>query len=438
MNVVSAKEIFEKNRRFDLIYKILFIEHINDEEPIYSYYKSLYLKSIATFNNFYEEEPKKESDIDFIESFITTYKQICENGYNNEYPVPVNNELQLYDGAHRLSIATVFNLDIPIEYMEHSDIFDYKFFKKRKIDNDLADIGALEYVKHNNYAHIVQVFPVVDSKMDSFIEGVLEQHGFIYYKKEFPISYNGIVRIKRVNYGSENWAGNRGNDFAGLKSHALNCLGLHKMRVYVFVCESTEKARLAKTIIREKLNSGNFPIHINDRHEEALELANIYFNRNAIDWINSGKYSIDFDEIADEVIKYCEDNQIPLDDLCVSSSSVINIYGMRKADDIDCICKSKYRIVDYGRISSHLSENKYYSKPFDELVTNYNDNFVLHGVKFLSMHQLRLFKSHRHEWPKDFKDLYLILIRRRLNKGFNYINTALYYIPKGFVLRLRK
>ncbi len=407
-----------------------------NDDAASSYYKELYLKSIACFNDFYEDEPRKTCKEDFLDSFLNTYYAIKENGYSDEYAIPVNKELQLYDGAHRLSVATYLNIDIPVKYMAHSDCFDYKFFRKRHISSELADIGALEYVKHNDKAHIVQVFPMVNTKLDKFIENVLEEYGFIYYKKEFPITYNGVVRIKRINYGKEEWVGNIDNNYAGLRQHALSCMGYHKMRVYVFVCDSVEAAVKAKSKIRKKIKHGNFPIHINDSHDEAEKLANIFFDKNGLDWINSTRFSFDFNDTINEVKTYCSNN-IPLSDLCVSSSSVLNLYGLRKAEDIDCISTNHYRVVDFGRVSSHQSEKKYYSKSFNTLIFDYSNHFLVDGVKFLSMKQLLLFKIRRHEWPKDFKDIWLIVGKKSIRKAINYIKTGLVYTPFGIVKKIR-
>ena len=289
MQMISAKSLFEKNRRFDLIYKIMYLENINSCSEKREYYKKLYCQSIKTFNSFKEDD--KCTKEDFINSFEKNYNSIVQNGFNPEKAIPVNDDLQLYDGAHRLSIAYTLGLDVPIVNVDHNDIFDYVFFKNRSINNKLADIGALEYVKRNKNAHIVQVFPIVSSNLDSFIEATLNSYGFIYYKKRLHVSYSGLIRIKQINYGQEEWAGGLEEDYKGLKNHAFNCLGYGTLRVYVFVCEDNNKAIDAKKVIRDKIGNGNFPIHINDNHSEAMALANIYFNKNGLDWINSTPYN---------------------------------------------------------------------------------------------------------------------------------------------------
>lgn len=426
MEKISAQYLLYNCKRFDLIYKLLLLEHINDTKENVDYYTNLYLESIKAFNGFYEDYPRKISKQDFFDSFLKTYDSILTNGFDSDSPIPVNRDLLVYDGAHRLAIAAFLGIDVPIVIKDHNDLFDYKFFEKRGIDKRLADIGSLEFVRHYEKAHIVQVFPMVSKKMDMYIEDTLEKYGYIYYKKEFYINYNGIVRIKQVNYGKEEWAGNQKNDYQGLKKHAANCVGINMMRIYVFVCDSIDNAINAKTEIRHRLKVGNYPIHINDNHEEAVRLANLYFNDNGIDWLKSSPYNVIFDNIIGEFKDYCRKCSISMNSVCISSSAVLKIYGLRDAEDIDCIHNSDFCFVDMGNVSSHKTEERYYPDAFNRLINNHFCYLQIDGVKFLSLQQVKKFKLQRHEWPKDFKDIFLILIVKKCKELFMDLETLCY------------
>lgn len=432
MEYISAKELFRKNVRFDLIYKILYLEHLNDSEENRQYYESLYIDSIRYFNGFYEKEPLKQSKEDFLNSFRQNYMSIKQKGYDPQQPIPINDNYQLYDGAHRLCIAYALNLDIPVRFMAHEDIFNYKFFMAKKMDSSLADIGALEYVKHNNNSYIAQVFPIVPAGLDDYIENVLNKYGFVYYKKTFHVNYNALVKIKQLNYGTEHWAGNKENDFAGLKQHALECLEHRKMRVYVFVAASKADTILAKKEIRDEIKKGNFPIHISDDHEETQKLAEIYFNPSGIDWLNSSPYRElpQISEIKSQFNEYCRTFQKDRNSICVSGSSILALYGLRKSMDIDCIHNDSETVEEWNLISSHDTEAKYYPDSFNHLVDRHHNYLMIDGIKFLTLKNMVGFKLRRHEFIKDYKDIYYMVIVKNWKKLKNNIFTYCYHLPR--------
>ncbi len=442
MNLVSSKKLFQQSRRFDLIYKILYLEHIDSPKEQRDYYKKIYLESIKVFNGFFEDDKKNASD--FIDAFENNYHSIKEKGFDFNMAIPVNKGYQLYDGAHRLAIAYSLGMDVPIEVIEHNDVFDYKFFDKRHISRELADIGTLEYVIHNENAHVVQVFPVVNRKMDCTIENILEEYGFIYTKKIIRLSYNALVNIKKINYGKEKWAGNASNRYDGLCKHAYNCIDYGGMRVYVFVCESIEKAVAAKKKIRSLFDMGNFPVHINDDHEEAVQLANIYFNKNGLDWLfstpfrNATNQEGNVIELNDYFLKF----GISPNEICVTGSGVLSAYGLRQSDDIDCISLKENMIIEYGNISSHESERRFYSNSFPKLICEHHNYFVISGIKYLSISNIARFKLKRHEFFKDIKDLFLIIGWRNARRIWYQLYTNIILIPvlkcKRIAVRIRK
>lgn len=437
MKHISARKLFEINNRFDLIYKILFLENFSNPKTK-NYYAKIYLDSIKTFNDYSEDDKKTAGD--FLNAFVKTYTSIKSNGYDSKFAIPVNEGFQLYDGAHRLSIAYNLDMDVPYKIIKHNDVYDYKFFKRRRISRELADIGALEYVTHNHNAHIVQVFPLVNHCYDKKIEDILSKYGFIYYKKEIWVNLNGLIKIKQVNYGNEEWAGDPENGYSGLKKHAKECLGYERLRVYVFVCTSLDDAILAKAEVRKLINRGNFPIHINDSHDEAVNLANLFFNDNAIDWLNSAPYNNTKNQIqiSTEFKEYCKKHKFNNNDICVSGSSILAMYGLRNSSDIDCISRSAVNIVEDGNVSSHETERYYYTDIFDNLVSHYPNFMTIDCIKYLSLKNILWFKIKRHEIFKDVKDILLIIVVKNLIKIYLNLSTFLYFTPVALMKRVKR
>ena len=108
----------------------------------------------------------------------------------------------------------------------------------------------------------------------------LNKYGFIYYKKDVYLNYNGYVNIKKLSYGSdmwgkESWIGTSKNKYSGAQKHAQKSFGNGKnpLRAYVFVCDNLDNVLKAKAEIREIFKIGNESIHINDTRKEAIALA---------------------------------------------------------------------------------------------------------------------------------------------------------------------
>lgn len=429
LEIISSKKLFESNNRFDLVYKILYLKNLDSSANKRKYYEKLYLESIKAFNNY--QEDNKKCALDFVNSFVQNYRNIKTNGFDPKYAIPINRNYQIYDGAHRLSISYVLGLNVYVKNFEHSDVFDYNFFDSKKMTLKLKDIGALEYVKLNSCAHIVQIFPIVRSKYDSSIESILKKYGFIYYKKKILLNYNALINLKKINYGSESWAGNSTNNYSGLRFHANNCIGYGYLRVFIFVCKSLQDAKSAKSEIRKMLGLGNFPIHINDEHSEAVNLANIYFNSNALDWCRSTSYKsyTNYFQNQNIIKNYCYKYKINLNDILIVGSSILALYNLRKSADIDCIYNDNVNFIEDEDMSSHKSEKRFYPKEFCRLIAEHNNFFVINGIKYLSINNLLLFKLRRFEIFKDIVDIFLICVVKNSRKFLSYSYLYLVLIP---------
>ena len=288
---VNALYLFLKQKRFDLIYKYIYLKYPNNE-----FVKNAYVENIRAFNDFIEIEPSdgipKNTANDFINSFENLYVSIKNNGFDETKGViPIGDNGEISDGAHRLAVCAYLNKSVEIENDGRNDLYDYKFFIKRNMDQSIMDYGALEYVKLNPNAYIVNLHSVTNIEKDAEVENILNKYGFIFYKKDIKLTYNGYVNMKKLSYGSfwdrEGWIGTVENEFAGAQMHAKESMGENPLRVFVFVCDNLEKVVKVKSEIRSLYNIGNFSVHINDTRDEAIWLAETYFNKNSLEMINS-------------------------------------------------------------------------------------------------------------------------------------------------------
>ena len=412
----NAFQLFLKQKRFDLIFKYLYLQYPKNE-----FAKFAYIENIRAFNGFYEVEPSdgiaKNSPEDFSKSFDKLYESIKEKNFDSSLGiVPIGNNGEISDGAHRLAVCAYLNKEIETQPDGRNDLYDYRFFIRQNMNSDVMDYGALEYVKLNPNAYIVNLHSVADSSKDDQVIQILEKYGFIYYKKDIELTFDGYVNLKKLSYGSfwerEPWIGSVENKFSGAQMHAKNSMGKNPLRAFVFVCDNLDKVIKAKAEIRSLFNIGNFSIHINDTRDEAVWLAQTYFNKNSLEMINARPFdyeNIRFDKMIDHLKQVAQEYGANVDDICGAGSTPFDIYGLRKSSDLDFLyCGQKAFDVQTEDLSNHDSELQYYPYSKYQIVHNPNYHFYYHGVKFISIDVLYAMKQKRHEIPKDINDCRMI------------------------------
>ena len=403
-----AKDLFLNQIRFDLMFKYLYLKNQEKYGEFTDFFKDLYFEQIRIFNNFYERSPQKFLPKDFIDNFDTLAEKMRNEGFNRDYPIPITKENQIENGAHRLVCSFLYDLDIYTErakkYVEPKK-YNYEYFQKRHINSLYADYAALEYVKLNPNAYIVNLQPITSPEYDSQVINILEKYGFVYYKKNIFLSYNGLVNLKKVFYGTEKWIGTQLNDFRGARKHAKSSSGPYPLRAFIFVCDDSKNVRKAKEEIRNIYNIGNSSVHINDTHEEAIEIAQYYFNDNSLFLLNNRPYNFEdkiYDNLIDKLKQHLDSEKV-----CCAGSSALNLFGLRRSEDLDYLSLN-FQEINNEFISEHSGKwESFYPKNKYELILNPENYFYYRGVKFLTLENILKMKSARGE-EKDIKDCEMI------------------------------
>ena len=418
VNIMKQKAIgiFLHQKRFDLIFKYLYVKR-----PC-AYHRAAYLEHIRAFNGFYELNPSdgkpKNTADDFVNSFNALIESLKMDGYAQALaPIPLGSNGEIQDGAHRLAACMALGIEPKIENDTHEPdfVYDYRFFRRKGMDESVMDYGALEYVKLNPKAHVVNLHSITNPKDDDKVEAILNKYGVIFYKKEIHLTYNGLVNLKKLSYGSfwdrEEWIGNEQNQYFGAQDHAQSSLGKYPTRVYVFVCEDLEKVVKAKAEIRDIYSIGNFSVHINDHHDEAVWLAETYFNANSLFTINNRPFAID-DKVFDDNVEYLksivQNLDVDIDDVCGAGSTPLNALLMRHSDDLDYLSIDEKLNIEDEIISPHDSQLCYYPYSKEDIITNPAYYQYYHGLKLISLDVLYQMKHNRREKPKDLNDCRMI------------------------------
>jgi hypothetical protein len=417
----KAIDLFLRQRRFDLIFKYLYIAKPSE------FAKKAYLENIRAFNNFHEDCPSdgipKTSSVDFISGYEALIKRIKEDGFNKDFgSIPIGLNGEIWDGAHRLSACAFLNIDIDVVHTNISNSYwDYGYFQTKGMRSDIMDYGALEYVKLNPNAYIVNLQPVTKANYDKSVVDILEKYGFIYYQKDCWISFNGLVNLKKICYGSSwekaAWIGSYNSGFRGAKDHADSSMGKNPMRVFVFVCNDLNNVKKAKEEIRALYGIGNYSVHINDTHAEAICLAENYFNENTLFQLNTRPYKY-YDSVFESNIDYlkaeCLKNDVDTDNICGAGSTPLNVFQIRHSQDLDYLTIDKGCLPENEIISSHNKHQNLYPYPIQDIVTDPAYHMYYNGIKFISLEILYAMKKRS---PRELKN---ILDYRKANTILTY------------------
>ena len=406
---IDARELLVSDR-IDLIAKIKYIDYFTKYDKC-EFFLDLYRKHIEAFTlGTYTEDnnPKKNSFSKYIKNFNELIIEIGSNGMNaNCSVIPVGKNNVILEGAHRTAISIYFNLKVPIVRFEHIVVSaNAKYFERALLDDKYLDYMISEYCKWKNNVYIACVWPVaVAQGVDNInkLESELNKRCKIIYKKTILITYNGLKNLIPQIYSSHDWVGILDNHFNGSlsKVDAVYCKN-KDMLVYVIEAESLQDVVKTKHNIREIFKLDENAIHICDNAEEAVQLSHMLLNNNTIDMLNKGD-PFRYKNFNKKLIKLKEQLKEQLDDCVIDSSSVMSLYGIREAEDIDLLSLSY--LDDIG--DDHDEYIKYHTCNLYELVLNPEKHLYFNDMKFITLKVLKYFKVKRGE-KKDYRDVKLI------------------------------
>lgn len=132
--------------RYDVFIKYYYVQAYLTKEG-YELAKEIYLNHIMSFNNFKEPDGRKNNAKDFIENFNNLIDSIKHTKINKTI-IPVTQNGEIIDGAHRLSIALYLNLKIQFAIFNLLDVnYGREFFISRGFELKYAEIIDKEVVK---------------------------------------------------------------------------------------------------------------------------------------------------------------------------------------------------------------------------------------------------------------------------------------------------
>lgn len=389
-------------KRIDVIAKILYLQLKNKCAKLADdlYYESL---KVVTNGTFFEPGNKDKRNFeDYKKTFEITENNILSSGFDREYAIPIDCEGVILDGAHRLAIAYVNNISVPVIKIPIKTNTDYGIekFVKKNCDEDIVNILINETIKLIPDIYIANIWPAAighDAEIeDIFIKKDIE----ILYKTSINLTANGAFSYIYQIYRDEPWSGDILNGFSGTNRKVTPCFPNDlPLRVWLIKSKSLDHVIEAKAEIRKVFDVGNHSLHINDYQREALLMAKLLFNRNSIyfmNYANPTKYK----EFTNSLKLFCEKNNA----ITITGSGVMSLYGLCKGNDIDYFCSEDDEVL-IGK--SHNAYLKLYQLSLGDVLYDERMYADYLGMHIINLDVIKQFKERRGE-KKDIIDVDLI------------------------------
>jgi len=347
---------------------------------------------------------------------------------------------------------------------ENNSIFD-NIIKKEIID----DTVMMYYIKSSTDISIIMLSPQALKQENTLkkVMKIIEENGDIHYIKELTLSYYAELNLIYQLYAQEK----RMKTISTImyKAERLGFVndGMKRpIKIIVYTHKNKDKpingsSSVFKQELREyftnedikvtkfKENDDRYPrgydyIHISDTINQAYEYSGIFLNENSLKFLERqhswkmmemNKSMKIFNKIKKFFYNY---SQMELEKLLIFSSGVLYTYGIREANDLDCILlesdKIKPELIENinkeGMDISYKGTKEYNSeweselnnrarifgaKDYNELILNPKYYYYFMGVKILRLKYDVILRLKRMR-PAQFTDL--LVIRQMFNLNY--------------------
>lgn len=439
----------------DIVIKFLYVK-ARVEDNNYDFYRALYEKSILRLYGWVNDGKTKISE--FITAFDTLIDSIEKNGFNSEFPIIIAKNNMILNGRHRLAICEYFGIQ-PVfvnskEIGHKRFVINVDFYNTVFSDYELETI-ITDYFNNFKNPHYFMSFLWWDSEdnweqIQSKIKDTLSSE--IIYKKDFHFEdENHFQNVLEGIYAYENGISKNMNILLKVQNLKDN----KKFRVLVCkysgektyrynisdypICIEIEKMKFQ---IRGDLSYGKESkkysyLHTSDNIDHLKYLCNFIFNPN-IHFLkhiySDNKYINSTHKFLKRFETFLQNNNVDRYDFCFDSGIILQIFWIRKAADLDFICKESIRSrLGFFEKNIDLHEKNRFLKVSklsdDALIANRKNFFFYKGFKFVC--PVLLIENSKHLSKK--KNLDMLELNKLISSNSKY-QLNIFYKVKVFVL----
>ena len=282
-------------------------------------------------------------------------------------------------------------------------------------DNNMSHMArGYSHISANCY--IACLWPKGDASNHDLALAEISKIGKVVYVTDIYLTYNGLKNFMVSIYGHQSWTGNIENEFNGTEEKVKKCYDKHfPTRTILFQADDFEKVVEAKYKIRDIYGIENHSIHISDNQAETEMMAELLYNDYSVKFLNVAK-PFKFQHLYNSLPQFKKSisaNKYDLGRFIIDSSSVMEVYGIREARDLDYLTDIPVATREIDTADKHDSQLIYYDIRVREMLYNPECYFVFNGVKFLDIDYVMKMKHKRGE-SKDKRDIKLT--KRYLSK----------------------
>ncbi len=352
----------------------------------------------------YIQAAKLESVSGRTREFHRILDSVRERGFvPEESIIPVNQNMDLWDGMHRIAAALLY--DVPLVVLKMSrkvSVRPFQFYLDRGFPYEFLDQITLQYCRMNPSTKLAVVFPLVRERYPK-VRAMLADHN-ICYEREIYLTRRGVGNLIAQMYKPKEWL----NDLTREIHASRRFVSKEALRVLVLEPDHQEDLIKTKAEIRKMFHHEDLPVHTSDDHEETVRIAEQVFNKNSVhffNYANPTKFQ-NFRELFERYKSWLQTNGYDKDELCVDGGAVLAAYGLRDCSDLDYV---SFRNVPCGPagIDSHDEFRFLYGEQLKELIFDPSNYFFYDGYKFLTLYRVMDMKKRRRD-PKDKQDIGLI------------------------------
>ena len=392
---VGAQSLITASR-LDVFSKVDFVQtYLNGYQS--SWAKSIYrgFLSASRPDGKFDENGSKFSLEDYERDFIQLIESCKKNGYQSSISrIPITKN-GIVNGAHRLAAALCLNLEVSTEAVDEEDqIYDYRFMNRIGLSSIYRQQMAWNLVSRRQDSRVFLLTSLNDEVEKKVVQGIRE-FAEIVTVEHINLTKIGERRLMELAYGHNDWW--RSQFRESMVSERFSS-GDNICTAVFTIGSDISRAQEQKLSIRKLLGSEHFDrqIHGSDNFSDTITLAEVLLNRNGVHFMNSAPIDSEsriFDLIGGhKIFEDTEHLQIPW---CIDGSSILEMYGIRRARDIDFVAMEvenmPREIRNIG--DNHISEFSKYPIGLEEVILDPRLHFRYKGNKIMSLSTLTFIKS---------------------------------------------
>jgi hypothetical protein len=406
--------------RFDIIAKYLYVKYY-DKKINSNFYIELYSKHIESLNGYWEYPGTKTNLSEFLDHFNKLIESIKNEGFNEKYFIPVGYKYNIINGSHRTAISYYYKMKpfITIDENNKTNQYPYTYFTQNTkypyLDALYTDEMALQYIKINKNIRCMILHPKITNnniydKLDK-LDDIIKNYGIIYYKKTIELTDKGYYNLIKELYRGEEWIGGifptKGyNKFLQCKNNKTP----HKVILILIAFDNPINNIELKKNCRKIFKIKKTSLHTTDYNIDTFRVASALLNKNSIHFLNNGTNNLsnNTEKLLESYFEYINTNNYNYNEnFCITSSCILEMYGLRNANDIDYLHENDYNI-QINNINCHNKKwLSYYTIDKHDIIYNPNNYFYFNGYKFATLNIIYKMKENRNE-EKDKIDIELI------------------------------